>query len=347
MANGIKVPGRWVPGTVAGVVVDSRYVKGGYITVSSVKERDALFQPGCEVLTPGTKVFVQEENTEYIYAETVTGQKEFQNTIDNTVDALLSKEFVQKDQVTAIVRDESKTMVEEAVNETVPGIVEKEVESSLQGITEDITQKATDAATEAAVKQIDASYVQKDDLNKQLDTTIEPIQTDVSDLKQKSQEADEKIGQNTANITNVTNQVTTLNSNLTENYYSKSDIDAKISGIYHYKGSVDTFDDLPKNAQVGDVYNVNSTGMNYAWTGEIWDELGTLFEADNYYTKEDTNNQISAKLEGYTSTEDLNQELDLKADKASLESLASKDDVSNQIKEVKDSLASDLAYGEF
>lgn len=273
MANGIKVPGRWVPGTVAGVVVDSKYVKGGYITVSSVEERDALLQPGCEVLTPGTKVFVQEENVEYFYTETATGQKEFQNTVDNTVDTLLSKEFIQKD-----------------------------------------------------------------DLNKQLDTTIEPIQTDVSDLKQKSQEADEKIGQNTANITNVTNQITTLNSNLTENYYNKSDIDAKISGVYHYKGSVDTFEELPKNAQVGDVYNVNSTGMNYAWTGEIWDELGTLFEAENYYTKEDTNNQISAKLEGYTSTEDLNRELD---SKASVEQL------NQQIQDVKDAIASDLSYGEF
>ena len=54
-------------------------------------------------------------------------------------------------------------------------------------------------------------------------------------------------------------------------YVKKEDI----SYVYKYKGSVSTENDLPTTGvQVGDVYNVESTGDNYAWTGESWDKLG-------------------------------------------------------------------------
>ncbi len=49
----------------------------------------------------------------------------------------------------------------------------------------------------------------------------------------------------------------------------------KVRGAYVYKGTVETEFDLPLNDNsVGDVYNTSSTGMNYAWNGESWDELG-------------------------------------------------------------------------
>lgn len=54
------------------------------------------------------------------------------------------------------------------------------------------------------------------------------------------------------------------------NYALKSDI----SAMYKYKGSVATFDVLPTSATNGDVYNVESDGMNYAWNGTAWDALG-------------------------------------------------------------------------
>lgn len=43
-----------------------------------------------------------------------------------------------------------------------------------------------------------------------------------------------------------------------------------------FKGSVNTYADLAniQNPQVGDMYNVLDTGMNYAWTGSAWDSLG-------------------------------------------------------------------------
>ena len=49
------------------------------------------------------------------------------------------------------------------------------------------------------------------------------------------------------------------------------------TAIYKYKGSVSTVSALPSDASVGDVYNVESDGMNYAWTGTEWDALGGTF----------------------------------------------------------------------
>lgn len=58
-------------------------------------------------------------------------------------------------------------------------------------------------------------------------------------------------------------------------YAKKSDI----TNVYKYKGSVATYDALPsENLTSGDVYNVESNGKNYAWTGEGWDDLGGVFE---------------------------------------------------------------------
>lgn len=53
-----------------------------------------------------------------------------------------------------------------------------------------------------------------------------------------------------------------------------------ISGVYRYKGSVATYSALPATAEVGDVYNVETDGKNYAYTGvsgALWDDLGGSF----------------------------------------------------------------------
>lgn len=65
-----------------------------------------------------------------------------------------------------------------------------------------------------------------------------------------------------------------------------------ITGLYKYKGSVASVAALPAedNAE-GDVWNVEATGMNYAWDGEKWDALGQLFEIEAI-----TNTEIDALL---------------------------------------------------
>lgn len=54
-----------------------------------------------------------------------------------------------------------------------------------------------------------------------------------------------------------------------------------VSGAYKYKGSVATQDELPSSGnKVGDVWNVQATGMNYAWNGTSWDPLGSDFNIE-------------------------------------------------------------------
>lgn len=65
------------------------------------------------------------------------------------------------------------------------------------------------------------------------------------------------------------------------NIQNKPDLALKsdITGLYNYKGSKVNYAALPESGnQVGDVWNVEDTGMNYAWDGEKWDALGESFE---------------------------------------------------------------------
>lgn len=64
---------------------------------------------------------------------------------------------------------------------------------------------------------------------------------------------------------------------------TKSDL----TNVYSYKGSVATYAALPtEDLTAGDVYNVESTGMNYAWTGTEWDDLGGSFEIATITTEQ-------------------------------------------------------------
>ena len=67
-------------------------------------------------------------------------------------------------------------------------------------------------------------------------------------------------------------------------------ISSKLSTVYNYKGSVNTYAELPTGATVGDVYNVVEAnegipaGTNYAWNGTLWDALGGSIDLSGYAT---------------------------------------------------------------
>lgn len=67
-----------------------------------------------------------------------------------------------------------------------------------------------------------------------------------------------------------------------------------LTSLYRFKGSVTNFAALPTEDNVaGDVWNVEATGMNYAWTGSEWDALGEVFEIEGI-----TNAEIDAIVSG-------------------------------------------------
>lgn len=92
---------------------------------------------------------------------------------------------------------------------------------------------------------------------------------------------------------------TSLNSKANSaDVYTKSEVDNKVSSIYKYKGSVANKESLPtENLTIGDVYNLENTGMNVAYTGEKWDELGSTINLNNYYTKTETTTELTKKVD--------------------------------------------------
>lgn len=78
-------------------------------------------------------------------------------------------------------------------------------------------------------------------------------------------------------------------------------INTKIASAYIYKGSVATYSDLPASGNTtGDVYDVQSSGVNYAWTGTAWDALGSYVDTSLYWAKTElvamTTSEINAIL---------------------------------------------------
>lgn len=67
--------------------------------------------------------------------------------------------------------------------------------------------------------------------------------------------------------------------------YTKAEIDAMISAMYIYRGSVPTFEELPtEDNNIGDVWNVADEECTYAWNGNNWDKMGSSFDLSGYLT---------------------------------------------------------------
>lgn len=70
-------------------------------------------------------------------------------------------------------------------------------------------------------------------------------------------------------------------------------IDAAVSSVLTYKGTVANYASLPASPEVGDVYNITAAdpihgieaGDNVAWTGTEWDVLAGTTDLSNYLTK--------------------------------------------------------------
>lgn len=103
-------------------------------------------------------------------------------------------------------------------------------------------------------------------------------------------------------LTNDSGFITNTVDNLTNYYktsetYTKTEVDNKISSVYKYKGTVATYQDLPsQNLTIGDVYNVESDGSNYAWAGIAWDKLGGEIDLSGYQEKIDSSHKLSSDL---------------------------------------------------
>ncbi|MDB7990482.1 hypothetical protein PND93_02640 [Faecalicoccus pleomorphus] len=159
----------------------------------------------------------------------------------------------------------NKTVVDESLNkESTNPVQNKAIATKL----EEITSQGGEPNTIETIK-VNGSPLEPDG-SKAVDISVP---TKVSQL------------QNDSGYQTAANVEQTLTS---KNYATKSDI----SSVYKYKGSVETYGELPQSEQqIGDVYNVETAdsshgvkaGDNVAWNGTAWVVLSGTVDLSNYY----------------------------------------------------------------
>lgn len=179
-----------------------------------------------------------------------------------------------------------------------------------------LSAKATTAALNSAVEELeeDISTLNTNLGNKADKSTVyttSQIDTKVNDL-------------NTA-IGKKATSATTLAGYGIADAYTKTEVDAKVASVYKYKGSVANESALPKSGQaVGDVYDLQDTGMNVAWNGTAWDKLGISVDLSPYLT-------IASASSTYATQAAMTEAL---ATKASTANVYSKTDIDNKIVDI-------------
>lgn len=168
------------------------------------------------------------------------------------------------------------------------------------------------------------------DENNNITITADDISDEETTNKFITAEKLAQIATNTNNInaleTNKADKATTLSGYGITDAYTKTEIESKIASVYKYKGSVANYASLPTtDLTIGDVYNVEDTGDNYAWTGTEWDKLAGTIDLSNYATKTELNTQSFSKvykalteLTGITTSSTLAQVCDAMVDNSYL-----------------------------
>lgn len=85
------------------------------------------------------------------------------------------------------------------------------------------------------------------------------------------------------NFSEIGSKPTTISGYGITDAYTKTEIDGKLSGAFHYKGTKDTVSNLPSTGNVtGDLWHVTANSGEYAWDGTEWQELGSVIDLSGY-----------------------------------------------------------------
>ena len=107
--------------------------------------------------------------------------------------------------------------------------------------------------------------------------------------------------------------------------YTKEEVDAKVTSVYKFKGSVANEASLPSEGNViGDVYNAEDTGANYAWNGTSWDKLSETIDLSGYLTIESAVDTYATKNDVSSIQGNLEAQIAGKADSSALNNYYSK-----------------------
>ena len=111
----------------------------------------------------------------------------------------------------------------------------------------------------------------------------------------------DKVSAETTRATNVENTLSTnLNNEITRAKAEEDSIRAIASSAFHFKGTKDSYDDLPKTGnKQGDVWQVGD--KEYAWNGSEWVELGFNIDLSPYAKITYVDTRLATKVDNNNS----------------------------------------------
>ena len=170
-----------------------------------------------------------------------------------------------------------------------------------------VPEKGVDYFTQADISEMESVVETSVKTDLDFDNTISGINANITNLQNNKADKNE-IPDVSAFITKEVNDLTYYY--LSNQVYTKTEVDNKISSIYKYKGSVATYQDLPsQNNVIGDTYNVEEDDSNYSWTGSKWDKLGGNVDLSDYYTKTQTDTLLGGKQNSINGANKLSSDL--------------------------------------
>ena len=134
-----------------------------------------------------------------------------------------------------------------------------------------------------------------DDIQR-LEEGIDGLQGQIVQTNADLDKANKKIDANTVGLSQAQTDIDALENRTDTLEQDVADLKRDITGVYQFKGSVDTYADLltkSATAEIGDVWEViHPDGINYAWVGKDlihpdgWDSLGQVFKLSpaTYYS---------------------------------------------------------------
>jgi hypothetical protein len=121
-----------------------------------------------------------------------------------------------------------------------------------------------------------------------LEEGIDGLQGQIVQTNAELDTANNKIDANTVGLSQAQTAIDGLENRTNTLEQDVADLKRDITGVYQFKGSVNTYADLltkSATAEIGDVWEViHPDGINYAWVGEStehpdgWDSLGQVFK---------------------------------------------------------------------
>lgn len=175
--------------------------------------------------------------------------------------------------------------LQDAISQEEAKRVEKDTELT-QDISKEITARQNaDTALNVSIEEESSRAINKEDqiiadytaADSTLSTNINALRDDLVTEKTRVINAEENLDNIKANKADV---------------YTKTEIDGKLTAVMHFKGTKETYDDLPDSGSVGDVWNILDSGVNYAWDGEKWDKLSETLDLSPYALNTDVDSKI-------------------------------------------------------